>query len=88
MGFPRQEYWGGLPFPPPGDLPDSRTEPVSPMAPDRQILSCCAIWDIYIYIYIYIKSSEEKDRLAASSHPLQKQTEKQNRIEIPTQSAL
>ena len=21
-GFPRQEYWSGLPFPPPGDLPD------------------------------------------------------------------
>ena len=23
MGFPRQEYWSGLPFPSPGDLPDS-----------------------------------------------------------------
>ena len=22
MGFPRQEYWSGLPRPPPGDLPD------------------------------------------------------------------
>ena len=22
MGFPRQEYWSGLPFPPPGDLPN------------------------------------------------------------------
>ena len=22
MGFPRQEYWNGLPFPPPGDLPN------------------------------------------------------------------
>ena len=22
MGFPRQEYWSGWPFPPPGDLPD------------------------------------------------------------------
>ena len=22
MGFSRQEYWCGLPFPPPGDLPD------------------------------------------------------------------
>ena len=52
--FPRQEYWGGLPFPPPGDLPDSGTEPVSPMGPDRQILSPCAIWDIYICIYICI----------------------------------
>ena len=30
MGFSRQEYWSGLPFPPPGDLPDPGTEPVSP----------------------------------------------------------
>ena len=27
MGFPRQEYWSGLPFPPPGDLPNQGTEP-------------------------------------------------------------
>ena len=32
MGFPRQEYWSGLPFPPPGDLPDPRTEHVTPVA--------------------------------------------------------
>ena len=30
MGFPRQEYWSGLPFPSPGDLPDPEIEPVSP----------------------------------------------------------
>ena len=30
MGFPRQEYWSGLPFPHPGDLPDPGIEPVSP----------------------------------------------------------
>ena len=30
MGFSRQEYWSGLPFPPPGDLPDSGTELASP----------------------------------------------------------
>ena len=30
MGFSRQEYWSGLPFPPLGDLPDLGTEPVSP----------------------------------------------------------
>ena len=30
MGFPRQEYWSGLPFPPPGDLPDPGIEPRSP----------------------------------------------------------
>ena len=30
MGFPRQEYWHGLPFPSPGDLPNSGIEPRSP----------------------------------------------------------
>ena len=30
MGFSRQEYWSGLPFPSPGDLPDSGIEPGSP----------------------------------------------------------
>ena len=30
MGFPRQEYWSGLPFPSPGHLPDPRIKPVSP----------------------------------------------------------
>ena len=30
MGFPRQEYWSGLPFPPPEDLPDPGIEPGSP----------------------------------------------------------
>ena len=30
MGFPRQEYWSGLPFPPPGDLPDPGVKPGSP----------------------------------------------------------
>ena len=27
MGFPRQEYWSGLPFPSPGDLPHPGIEP-------------------------------------------------------------
>ena len=30
MGFPRQEYWSGLPFPSSGDLPDPGIEPASP----------------------------------------------------------
>ena len=33
MGFPRQEYWSGLPFPPPGDLPDPGIEPTSSVSP-------------------------------------------------------
>ena len=30
LGFSRQEYWSGLPFPPPGDLPDLGIEPLFP----------------------------------------------------------
>ena len=33
MGFPRQEYWSGLPFPSPGDLPNLGIEPASPASP-------------------------------------------------------
>ena len=30
MGFSKQEYWSGLPFPSPGDLPDPGIKPRSP----------------------------------------------------------
>ena len=30
MGFPRQEYWSGLPFPSPGYIPNPRIEPGCP----------------------------------------------------------
>ena len=33
MGFFSQEYWSGLPFPPPGALPDPGVEPMSPVSP-------------------------------------------------------
>ena len=33
MGFSRQEYWSGLPCPPPRDLPDSGVEPTSLVSP-------------------------------------------------------
>ena len=36
MGFSRQEYWSGLPYPPPGDLPNPGTEPMSPASPAVQ----------------------------------------------------
>ena len=32
MGFSRQEYWDGMPCPPPGDLPNPGLEPVSLMS--------------------------------------------------------
>ena len=36
MELSRQEYWSGLPFPSPGDLPDPGTEPRSPWPPTLQ----------------------------------------------------
>ena len=33
MELSRQEYWSGLPFPPPGDLPDPSIETASPVSP-------------------------------------------------------
>ena len=37
MGCPRQEYWDGLPFPPPGDLPNPGIEPESPVSPALEV---------------------------------------------------
>ena len=39
MGFSRQEYWSGLPFPSPGDLPDPGIEPRSPALRADSLLS-------------------------------------------------
>ena len=33
MGFASQEYWSGLPFPPPGALPNPGIKPASPVSP-------------------------------------------------------
>ena len=38
MGFSRQEYWSGLPFPPPGDLPNRGIETVLPLSPVMQAI--------------------------------------------------
>ena len=40
MGFSRQEYWRGVPFPPPGDLPDPGIKPST----GRWVLYHCATW--------------------------------------------
>ena len=39
MGFSRQEFWSGLPCPPPGDLPDPGIEPASPALQADSLLS-------------------------------------------------
>jgi len=40
MGISRQEYWTGLPFPPPGDLPDPGIKLLSPALADGFLLLC------------------------------------------------
>ena len=39
MGFSRQEHWSGLPFPSPGDLPNSGIEPGSPSKSTAHVLT-------------------------------------------------
>ena len=39
VGFSRQEYWSGLPFPSPEDLPDPGIEPGSPALQADSLLS-------------------------------------------------
>ena len=39
MEFSRQEYWSGLPFPSPGDLPNPRIKPMSPTLQADSLLS-------------------------------------------------
>ena len=47
MGLSRQDYWSGLPFPPPGDLPNPGIELAAPAAPawGRWILYHHATWE-------------------------------------------
>ena len=54
MGFPRQEYWSGLLFPPPGDLPDPRIELSSPVSPALQVdFFTCWATGAALYVCIY-----------------------------------
>ena len=39
IGFPRQEYWSGLPFSPPGDLPNTGVEPILFACPANILIS-------------------------------------------------
>ena len=50
MGFSRQEYWSGLPFPSPGDLPKPETEPGSPTLQADSLLSDPSEKPMYPYL--------------------------------------
>ena len=67
IGFPRQECWSGLPFPSPGDLPDSGIELTSPALTGR--FSTTELpWKLYNHaVYSYF-----------SLHPKMKLPKQQN----------
>ena len=52
LGFSRQEYWRGLPFPSPGDLPDPRIKPTSLRSPAlaSRFFTTSANWEAYSVI--------------------------------------
>ena len=56
MRFSRKEYWSGLLFLTPGDLPDPGIKPVCLMssALASRFFTTSATWEAHIYIYIYI----------------------------------
>ena len=54
--FSRQEYWSGLPFPSPGDLPDLEIKPTAPMSPELAggfFTTALPEKPVYIHIYIF-----------------------------------
>ena len=56
MGFSRQEYWGGLPFPTPRDLPDPGTEAESLVSP--ALAGDFFTWEA-LHLHISRKKTEE-----------------------------
>ena len=53
MGFSRQEYWNGFPFPPLRDLPDPGIEPGSPAMQADSLLLCHRGSKLYLTVLIY-----------------------------------
>ena len=51
MGFSRQEYWSGLPFPSPGNLPDPGAEPRSPALHADSLPSEQGIYELLMLYY-------------------------------------
>ena len=76
MGFPRQEYWSGLPCSPPGDLPDPEIELVSLMshALAGRFFTTSTTWEAihththtHTHTYTYICGSSAGKELACNA---------------------
>jgi len=55
IGFSRQEYWSGLPFPLPGDLPNPGIEPRSLTSPALAggFFTTSATWEVFLYTHSF-----------------------------------
>jgi len=77
MGFSRQQYWSGLPCPPPGALPDPGIEPVSLMSPalagrffttsttweaQHAVIICKPDLHFFLFFYLVISHSPLNER--------------------------
>ena len=75
MGFPKQEYWSSLPFPPPGDLSNPGIKPASPAFKANSLLT--ELWgkqapgSIDLVVKFYIFPSQKEDKVCFS-HPSKK----------------
>ena len=56
MGFPRQEYWSGLPFPSPAHLPNPGIEPATPTLKRR--FFTWAIWEAHAWLTVHINNTK------------------------------
>ena len=59
LGFSRQEYWRGLPFPPPRGLPDPGIKRLSPVSPALAggFFTICATWEALNAVYLTLDRS-------------------------------
>ena len=58
LGLSRQEYWSGLPCPPPGNLPHPGIKPASPLSPAWQVgFLPLVLWEARDCIQLVVKGS-------------------------------
>ena len=60
MGFSKQEYWSGLPCPPPGDLPNPRIKPTTLSSPAlvASFFTISATWETFSLEALIVLSTE------------------------------
>ena len=70
MGFPRQEYWSGLPFPSPEDLldPGIKTASLGSPALAGKIFTVWAIWEALGWIFVFFSFFINKNNIEINIH--------------------